>query len=146
MRRASAWAPFTPSLPKEVPCTQAVVRPSWQKWQVPSELAKGMTTTSPCLTVRTSRPRRARLPSRCSSFLELVLLVGDLLHPFHVGRFGPRPERVAREVQRRAPGSRPPPPKRALALCRPRRVRRRRPRLGRDRIGERRRNSVQRRQ
>src|SRR6266536_3221778 len=44
MRSASAWAPFVPLLPKKPTCTQAVLSPSWQNSQVPSEIANGITT------------------------------------------------------------------------------------------------------
>jgi hypothetical protein len=49
-------------LPKKPTCTQAVLSPSWQKAQVPSENANGMTTTSPGLTVRTSAPTSSTTP------------------------------------------------------------------------------------
>src|SRR5207249_4963692 len=62
MRTASAWAPGTSALPKKPPWTHAVCSPSWQKMQVPSENANGMTTTSPTLTVRTSPPTASTTP------------------------------------------------------------------------------------
>src|SRR5213593_539115 len=62
MRSASACAPFMPLLPKKPTCTHAVLSPSWQNSQVPSEIANGITTTSPRLTVRTSAPTSSTTP------------------------------------------------------------------------------------
>jgi hypothetical protein len=62
MRSASACAPLVPLLPKKPTCTHAVCNPSWQNSQVPSEIANGMTTTSPRLTVRTSAPISSTTP------------------------------------------------------------------------------------
>ena len=54
-QRLGLRAVGTSLLPKKPPWTHAVCRPSSQNTQVPSENANGMTTTSPRLTVRTSR-------------------------------------------------------------------------------------------
>ncbi len=61
-RSASAWAPLRPRLPKKPPWTQAVCRPSWQNAHVPSENAKGITTTSPRLIVLTPAPTSSTTP------------------------------------------------------------------------------------
>jgi hypothetical protein len=62
MRSASAWAPFMPLPPKKPTWTHAVGRPWWQKAQVPSEKANGMTTRSPFAIVVTCDPTSSTTP------------------------------------------------------------------------------------
>ena len=61
-RTASACAAPVARPSKKPPWTQAVCSPSWQKAQVPSEKANGITTRSPGLTVRTSGPTSSTRP------------------------------------------------------------------------------------
>src|SRR5712691_1823878 len=61
-RTASACAPATSTVPKNPPWMHDVCSPSWQKTQVPSEYANGMTTTSPTFMVRTSAPTASTTP------------------------------------------------------------------------------------
>src|SRR3954471_16445947 len=63
MRSASAWAPsMSPPLPKKLTWMQEVGSPSWQKAQVPSDEANGITTRSPPFAVRTSGPTASTMP------------------------------------------------------------------------------------
>src|SRR4051812_36930813 len=61
-RTASAWAPSSGMPSQKAPCAQDVWRPSWQKSQVPSETANGLTTRSPLFTVVTSEPVSSTTP------------------------------------------------------------------------------------
>src|SRR4051812_25874360 len=61
-RIASACAPSSGMPSQKAPWAQDVCRPSWQNSHVPSEIANGLTTRSPFLTVLTSEPVSSTTP------------------------------------------------------------------------------------
>jgi hypothetical protein len=79
-RTASACAPATGPLPKNPPLMQAVCSLSWQKMQVPSEKANGMTTKSPCFMVRTSAPISSTVAIASWPITRPVSLCGSVLY------------------------------------------------------------------